>query len=870
MRTFSDFPLFLRLLAAFLVVLASFSAIALLGYRQMERIGTLAGQIYDHPFTVGIAIRDIRNATDQAHGLVENLRWRDGDKTLDVVRAGIQSSRKTSAAALERVSGRYLGPQDDVESLRWALEGWSAAQERFLAVAPGGADAVRAALVQDEEERYRTLTAAIGRIIAFSGNKALELRNESQAIVAATLRDWGLAIAGIGVLLVLLAWRITRSLTVPLTRLCGVMRDLTAGRLEVEIPYRGGRSEIGTIADTLAGFQGSARLLAAQGCLDARVAAIATALQAQGTHAGLARVLLPYLMDVLPAGAWAALYVRRGSDWLLAGAEGEESRTLPDTLDPAAAAMAAAAAERSATHVASAMDGTMPLRLALSVRGQAVGVLLIFTPEALPRRAMDLLDRIKDLLALGIEGLRRREQAEILLARSSEQAWELEVRAEALRASEEKLRMANEELSQQAAALAEQRQQIELAWAEAEQKAREAESANRHKSEFLANMSHEIRTPLNAILGLTYLLEQTDLNGEQDGHVATIGLAGRSLLSIVNDILDFSRIEAGRLELESAPFHLPGVMEAIIAMAGVNAQAKALDFMVDVAPDVPADLAGDGFRLQQILVNLTGNAIKFTEAGSVRLAVERGAADGDGVRLRFVVSDTGIGIPPDALPGLFLAFSQADATTTRRFGGSGLGLAISKKLVEIMGGSIAVDSAPGQGSRFTVEIPFTAVATPATPVAPQPVPAPAPVSLAGVRVLLVEDNGINRLVASRILEGKGAAVVCEADGQAAVDRLNFAPDAFDVVLMDVQMPVMDGYEATAIIKRDPRLRHLPVIALTAGALASERKRAVDCGMDGFISKPFAVNELVETVAHFAPPAAAGEWAACPFHEKALM
>ncbi|MCW2247636.1 signal transduction histidine kinase/ActR/RegA family two-component response regulator/HAMP domain-containing protein [Azospirillum fermentarium] len=851
MRTFSDLPLFVRLLAAFLVVLVLFSALALLGYRKMERIGVLADQIYDHPFTVGTAIRDIRNAADQAHALAENLRWEAGGKPPEVIRAGIQASRKAVAAALERISGHYLGPAEDVESLRWALDGWAAAQDRFLAMAPGGSPGMRVVLLQDEGERYGTVSAAIGRIVAFSGNKARELHSQSQAIIADTLRNWGLAIAGIGVLLVLLAWVVTRSLTAPLTRLCGVMRDLTAGRLEVDIPYRGGRSEIGTIADTLAGFQGTARRLSEQGCLDARVAAIAAALQAQSTHAGLARVLLPYLTDGLPEGSWAALYVRRGSGWMLAGAEGGDGgRHLPEVLDPAVVAMADAAAERAVDHVAAAMDGTMPLRLALSVRGQAVGVLLIFSPADIPRKAMDLLDRVKDLLALGIEGLRRREQAEILLARTSEQAWELEVRAEALRGSEEKLRMANEELSQQAAALAEQRQQIELAWAEAEQKAREAENANRHKSEFLANMSHEIRTPLNAILGLTYLLERTALNREQDGHVGKIGLAGRSLLSIVNDILDFSRIEAGRLELECTAFNLPGVMEAITAMAGVNAQAKALDFRVDVAPGVPDDLAGDGFRLQQILVNLTGNAIKFTETGSVRLSVEQVPAEGERVMLRFTVSDTGIGIPPDALPGLFRAFSQADTTTTRRFGGSGLGLAISRKLVEMMGGSIAVDSTPGQGSRFTVEIPFAAAA-PANPV-PVHIPAAAPAPLAGVRILLVEDNSINRLVASRILEGKGAAVVCEADGQAAVDRLNRAPGAFDVVLMDVQMPVMDGYEATAVIKKDLRLRHLPVIALTAGALASERKQAVDCGMDGFISKPFAVGELVDTVARFAP------------------
>ncbi len=853
------------------MVLLAFGIVAVLGYREMEKIGSLVDQIYEHPFTVATVIRDIRSAAGQSHGLIGTVHWDKDARPSDVVTAGLAAGQRAIAAGLERVSARYLGPRSDIEQTRSALEAWTAAQERLLALAPAGNAQERAVLVQDENDAFRMVIDAIGRIVSFSGAGAQELRDRSHDIIAETLWDWGVALGVIGVLLLGLAWQVTRSLTVPITRLCAVMGDLTAGRLDAAIPYRDSRSEIGTIANTLAGFQGTARRLAEEGAFDAQAATIATVIQAQNSLSRLVAVLLPLLTRALPPGSWTALYIRRGADWSLAGTDvpegagGTGGEDLPPVLAPADAAAAEAGVGRAADIPQVPVNGSWPLRLVLCVREQAVGVLVLSSPTPLPPQTVRFLERIRNLLALGIEGLRRREQAETLLARTSEQAWELEVRAEALRASEEKLRMANEELSQQAAVLAEQRQQTEMAWAEAERKAREADNANRHKSEFLANMSHEIRTPLNAILGLAYLLERTPLNGEQGDQVAKIGLAGRSLLSIVNDILDFSRIEAGRLELESTPFNLPSVIEAIAAMADVNAQAKALDFQVDVAPDVPSALSGDGFRLQQVLVNLTGNAIKFTETGVVRLAVETLSADGGAVRLRFTVSDTGIGIPAAALPTLFQAFSQADASTTRRFGGSGLGLAISKRLVEMMGGSIAVTSTPGQGSRFTVEIPFArsapSAAAPSAAVPARPSAAPSalsagPAPLAGLRVLLVEDNTINRLVASRILESKGAVVVCEADGNGAVDRLRRDPGGFDVVLMDIQMPVMDGYAATAAIKGDLGLTSLPVIALTAGALAAEREKAAACGMDGFISKPFDVEELVKTVAGFAPLAVA--------------
>ena len=514
-----------------------------------------------------------------------------------------------------------------------------------------------------------------------------------------------------------------------------------------------------------------------------------------------------------------------------------------------------------------------------------------------------------------------------------------------------------------------------------------AEQASLAKSEFVANMSHEIRTPMNAILGLAHLLGRTALSAEQRDYVAKVNTAGHSLLSIINDILDFSRVEAGRLELERRDFHLGGVLEAVAAVMSVNAGAKALELVAGAAPAVPFGLNGDSLRLQQVLINLAGNAVKFTEQGEVSVFVElqehrAGKTNQDEVVLLFTVRDTGIGIAPEKLGALFDAFTQADSSTTRRFGGSGLGLTISRRLVELMGGEISVESEPGRGSCFQVRLPF-ALAAPEFDVARGPEgldiliaddhqtsrevlaltaaslgwkaetvatgdqaveavrrrlesgtqfdllvldwrmpgldglgaaeeiramvpPDRCPIIvlatafgrdedlralaavhvdaivmkpltaqalcdavlepyarrrhatkvsadpcldkvLCGLSILLVEDNVINQEVARRVLEKEGAAITVAADGRQAILRLKATPEAFDLVLMDVQMPIMDGYEATRLIREELGLRDLPVVALTAGAMASERTRAEDAGMNDFIVKPFDVDRMLATI-----------------------
>jgi signal transduction histidine kinase/CheY-like chemotaxis protein len=372
------------------------------------------------------------------------------------------------------------------------------------------------------------------------------------------------------------------------------------------------------------------------------------------------------------------------------------------------------------------------------------------------------------------------------------------------------------------------------------------------KSQFLANMSHEIRTPMNAVLGMLTLLQSTDLSVRQRDYADKTENAARSLLGLLNDILDFSKVEAGKMSLDPQPFRLAHLVRDLSAILGASLGGKPIELAFELDPAVPPVLLADGLRLQQVLLNLGGNAVKFTAQGRVVVAIRLLELHARAARVAFSVQDSGIGIAPENRERIFSGFSQAEASTTRRFGGTGLGLAISQRLVGLMGGTLELDSQLGKGStfHFMLELPLVAAADAAPPEA-EPLAQPHR-RLQGMRLLVVEDNPINQQVAQELLQSQGAQVTLAANGQLGVDAVTSAQPPFDAVLMDLQMPVLDGYGATRLIRERWGAQELPIIAMTANAMPSDREACLAAGMNDHVGKPFALADVVERLLRHRP------------------
>jgi signal transduction histidine kinase/CheY-like chemotaxis protein len=383
------------------------------------------------------------------------------------------------------------------------------------------------------------------------------------------------------------------------------------------------------------------------------------------------------------------------------------------------------------------------------------------------------------------------------------------------------------------------------------QKTREADAL---KSRFIANTSHELRTPMNGVLGLLQVLQSTTLDPHQQEYVALATTSARSLLTLLNDILDLSQIEAGHLRLAPAPFSLPQALQHIANLLGPAATAG-VTLRHEIHPDVPPVLIGDADRLSQVLINLTANALKFTPQGAVHLEVHQLTRTPHRATLRFEVHDTGIGIPPAQIQRIFDPFVQADAGAARKFGGAGLGLAISRELVRAMGGEIGGRSTPGQGSTFWFQIalPYQLDPLPASPAPSPPIP-----RFHNRVVLLVEDNPVNRLVARKLLDRTGCHILLAEDGEQCLAQLPHPPQTptqpIDLILMDVQMPGLSGIDVTRLIRAmDGPIRHVPIVALTASSMSTDRDECLAAGMNAYLSKPISAENLLHTLEQWMPP-----------------
>ncbi|CAK0780079.1 two-component system, sensor histidine kinase and response regulator [Azospirillaceae bacterium] len=1020
---------FQRLIGGFTLILALGVIIGAFELNAIFNIGAQVETLYTRPFIT------TNNALDAQYAL-QKIRLAEKQYLADPFHSHrpqyLSEINQHESKFFESVTILRKSLIGDKRLLDSALDDYRLHQERRRRAfeASDSGDLIKAwGLLQatDESHAVRTLSD-LEQIIRFSRSFAKDFYEQSKTVTSTTIRAIFILGAITLFLSLSLAWIYARSFN----RQFGLLRqrivDLSQGRLSVEIPFQTLKNEFGEFGRAMEALKHVSLTMETQRWVKANAAEISTALQGCEEPANFAQTLIRQLTPLINGKA-GVFYGRNWNDnrYHLLGSYGYRHRkSLNTSFSLGEGLVGQCALEKTSIIITNVPNDYLKIGSALGEASPRVIVVMpvisqtnvaavieIAAFEEFQPRHLQLLDEVAPIIALNLEVMERNLATKELLdqvktqardlersnTQLAEQSRNLEEQALALEAQTAQLKLSQEELLTQRHGLEETNQKLMARETELEEARRRAEDATRSKSMFLANMSHEIRTPMNAIIGLAHLCLKTELTQRQKDYISKIHNAGTSLLGIINDILDFSKIEAGKLSIERVPFSLDDVLNNVTTLVGQKAHDKGLEFLIRLDRDVPHDLIGDPLRVGQVLTNLINNAIKFTEKGHIQVLIRILEQNDSQIHLAFEVQDTGIGMTPEQTSKLFQAFTQADGSTTRKFGGTGLGLTISRRLIEMMNGRIWVESQPDAGSVFYFTTWFDldkaagrrssvpvvldglpvlvvddnpaareiltealeslhlhveavgsgreALATIAARNGAQPTTTETPFQcvfmdwrmpgldgvsaarairqdlalshqpkvimvtafgveevrdhaetagidaflvkpvnrstlfdtlltlfsprdserdsdalhtgalhpvydLSGVRILLVEDNEINQQIAVELLESIGAGVVVAVNGQDAVDRVirSSSPPPFDIVLMDMQMPIMDGHEATIRIRAESRFNDLPIIAMTAHAMIEERERCLREGMNDHITKPIDPDVLFRTVHHW--------------------
>ena len=1018
LKALDDIPIGRKLTAGLITIIVLMLVNGWVGLSRLHLIDDSATDTYSH------WLISIRHLSDIRDALAEERRTINAHML--VIEPSEKQIRAQRTAALQKrieTSWEAYKPSVATSEEETLARGLMATVDSFhdrlppvIALSEQGRQAeAQALLMREAETEYNNAKAQMDRLLAYNQDGA-----EQNTLKAHALQDEGekviVVIKAITIGLLLgIATLLRASVLRPIEAMTAAMSRIAGGDLGAELPAMHRSDEIGAMSRALVALQQSARTEARSADIKACLAKFSTAMQDQQSIEGFAEALMSQVVPAMHAqvGAFYALDSTTGLYRFRGGYGFSGQSGHSNAFAPGEGLVGQCAREHRDIEIRDIPDGYMRISSGLgetapravtaspvlSTDGHVLAVIELGTLQPFTALEHELISLLLMPVALNLEIFERNRRTRELLEETQRQARILGAQAEELNASAIEMSQQKDELLRQKQDLLQANIGINAKSQEAESARARAEEATNAKSMFLANMSHEIRTPMNAVIGMSHLCLKTDLSTRQRDYVQKINSAGTALLSVINDLLDFSKIEAGRLELESLPFRLDDVLENLKTIVGQRAQEKGLEFLIHVGQEVPQGLIGDPLRLNQVLTNLTNNAVKFTHAGMIKLSFSVPETDGGRVQLCVSVTDTGIGMSDEQASRLFTAFSQADGSTTRRFGGTGLGLTISKRLIEMMDGRIWVDSEPGKGSTFhftawlrigdhlprcatadsllglrslivddnpvareimleqvqllgmraeavesgaaclaalreaELEDPYRLVfmdwrmpqmdgletirhirAEPLGMHQPQvfmvtafgvdnvrdeaealgvigvlvkPVTqshlwdrvvasmAPSEIEALsaerwrgqrnhglrdrGIRVLLVEDNEINQQIAVELLESAGVHVNVAGNGHEALEMLRRAPQPlpWTMILMDLQMPVMDGHQATREIRRDPQLSSIPIVAMTAHAMAEERERCFAEGMNGHVSKPIDPDALYMAVQQWGIPRRTG-------------